>query len=187
MGGGEVRAVLKLRELDGAEIERLGRWLDHLEYWNARVNLTGLRSAEDRVGHLVDPVIRLRLVPAEGDLIDVGSGNGSPGLVFASLRPDLRVTLLEPRTRRWAFLREAVRLMGVMNVQVVKARHDQYPGPPASTICLRAVAIPLPGLVPLLAAGGRVVVMGAEPPVPPGWGMISHPAPGAHVLSLLDT
>ena len=46
----------------------------------------------------------LPLVPwlEPGPLIDVGSGNGSPGLVLAVLGPVEDVTLLEPRQRRWA-------------------------------------------------------------------------------------
>ena len=51
-------------------------------------------------------------LPEPGSLIDVGSGNGSPGLVLALVRDDLEVTLLEPRARRWAFLREAARASG---------------------------------------------------------------------------
>ena len=53
-----------------------------------------------------------RALPAPGALVDVGSGNGSPGLVLALLRDDLSVTLLEPRQKRWAFLREASRRAG---------------------------------------------------------------------------
>ena len=101
-------------------------------------------------------------LPEPGRLVDVGSGNGSPGLVFALLRDDLDVTLLEPRARRWAFLREAARAAG-RAVRVLRVRHDGYPGPPARTVTLRAVALPLDELAPLLEPGGRVVVLGGRP------------------------
>ena len=97
-----------------------------------------------------------------GRLIDVGSGNGSPGLVFALLRDDLDVTLLEPRARRWAFLREAARAAG-RAVRVLRVRHDGYPGPPARTVTLRAIALPLDELAPLVEPGGRVIVLGGRP------------------------
>jgi 16S rRNA (guanine527-N7)-methyltransferase len=99
-----------------------------------------------------------------GTLIDVGSGNGSPGLVFALVRDDLEVTLLEPRSRRWAFLREAARAAG-RPVRVLRLRHDGYTGDPARTLTLRAVALPLAELAGLVAPGGRVLVLGGRPEV----------------------
>jgi 16S rRNA (guanine527-N7)-methyltransferase len=127
------------------------------------VNLTGARTPADRVRLLVAPVLLARALPEAGSLLDVGSGNGSPGLVLALLREDLDVTLLEPRARRWAFLREAVRGTGGPSVQVLRCRHDEYPGPPARTVTLRALALPLPALAPLVEPGGRVVFLGGSP------------------------
>jgi len=97
-----------------------------------------------------------------GSLIDVGSGNGSPGLVFALVRDDLEVTLLEPRARRWAFLREAARAAG-RGVRVLRLRHDGYPGPPARTLTVRALALPLAELTGLVEPGGRVLCLGGHP------------------------
>ena len=111
---------------------------------------------------LVGVVLPAAGLPAPGSLIDVGSGNGSPGLVLALLRDDLEVTLLEPRARRWAFLREAARAAG-RPVRVLRYRHDSYPGPPARTVTLRAVAVPLAELAPLVEPGGRVLVFGGRP------------------------
>jgi 16S rRNA G527 N7-methylase RsmG len=72
--------------------------------------------------------------------------------------------LLEPRTKRWAFLREAARAAGVAaRVEVRRARHDEYEGPPADTVTLRALSLPLPSLAPLVSPGGRLLVFGAHP------------------------
>ena len=43
------------------------------------------------------------------DLVDLGSGAGFPGLVLAAARPDLHVTLVETRERKWSFLLAAAR------------------------------------------------------------------------------
>jgi len=154
--------ALQAQGLGRAAVARLATYLDVLAEWDRRVNLTGARAPEERVSLLVEPVLPVvGLVPA-GTLIDVGSGNGSPGLVLALLRDDLEVTLLEPRARRWAFLREACRRAG-RRVSVVRARHDAYPGPPARTVTLRALSLPLEQLAPLVAPGGRLIVMGARP------------------------
>jgi 16S rRNA G527 N7-methylase RsmG len=96
-------------------------------------------------------------------LLDVGSGNGSPGLVLAALRPDLPATLLEPRRKRWGFLREAARAVGRPDVDVRRSRHDAYDGPPARTLSVRALAVPPGELAPLVAPGGRLLVWGPEP------------------------
>jgi 16S rRNA (guanine527-N7)-methyltransferase len=111
---------------------------------------------------LVGAVLPAAGLPAPGSLVDVGSGNGSPGLVLALLRDDLEVTLLEPRARRWAFLREAARAAS-RPVRVLRLRHDAYPGPPARTVTLRGLAVPLVELSALVAPGGKVLVFGGRP------------------------
>jgi 16S rRNA (guanine527-N7)-methyltransferase len=155
---------------------RLEAYLGAVADWSPRVNLTGARTAEARVDVLVRSVLPARGLPLPGRLVDVGSGNGSPGLVLGLLRDDLEVTLLEPRQRRWAFLREAARRAG-RPIEVLRARHDEYPGPPAATVTVRALRLPLSELEPLLVPGGRVVVFGTTPaaaagferePSPPG-------------------
>jgi 16S rRNA (guanine527-N7)-methyltransferase len=147
--------------LQGAALDRLRAYLDLVSAWSRRVNLTGARTARERTTVLVGDVLPARSIPEPGRLIDVGSGNGSPGLVLAVLRDDLQVTLLEPRRRRWAFLREAARVTGV-RVDVRRERHDGYAGPPARSLTLRALALPAAQLVPLLEPGGRLVVFGGS-------------------------
>jgi 16S rRNA (guanine527-N7)-methyltransferase len=140
-------------------------YLDLLARWSARVNLTGARTAEDRVQRLVGDVLPAVSLPESGRLIDVGSGNGSPGLVFALLRDDLEATLLEPRVRRWAFLAEAARAAGRSGVLTLRQRHDEYRGVPARTVTQRALSIPPKALAPLVEPGGTLLVFGVEPAV----------------------
>lgn len=153
---------------DPPAVRRLASYLDLLAAWNERINLTGARTAGERVAILVGRVRPALALPECGSLIDVGSGNGSPGLVFALAREDLEVTLLEPRSRRWAFLTQATRAAGRPDVRVLKRRHDQYGGPPARTVTVRGLAVPLGELGPLVAHGGRLLVFGGAPrPQPP--------------------
>ena len=149
------------------------------------MNLTAARSPEERVRLLVAAVLPALPLARPGRLLDVGSGNGSPGLVLALAREDVRATLLEPRAKRWAFLREASRAAGAAaRIDAVRARHDGYAGPPADTLTLRALALPLSSLAPLVAAGGRVLVFGAAPAPDPAFaGEPGLPdLPGLHVF-----
>jgi len=165
----EHRGALEALGLGDPALSRLAAYLDTLAAWSPRVNLTGARTPAERVRLLVADVAAASRLPAAGRLIDVGSGNGSPGLVLALLRDDLEVTLLEPRARRWAFLREAARAAGRGGVQVQRRRHDSYAGPAAATVTLRALALPLAELESLVQPQGRVIVFGGRPEVGPGF------------------
>ncbi len=157
------RGPLEALGLAEPGLGRLVRYLDTLSTWNRRVNLTAARSPAERVQLLVARVLPALRFVEPGTLLDVGSGNGSPGLVFALLCADLRVTLLEPRLRRWAFLREAARAAGAPQVEILRERHDTYPGPPAHTVTLRALSLTPSALEPLVERGGLLIVLGAKP------------------------
>jgi len=97
-----------------------------LMQWNSGVNLTGARSVAEVIGeHVVDSFAMARLVPAGSSVVDVGAGGGFPGLPFAIARPDARVVLVEPRAKRVAFLRTAVRELQLKNAEVVRERADE--------------------------------------------------------------
>jgi 16S rRNA (guanine527-N7)-methyltransferase len=182
--GGEAGAHephLAALHLSPSEVGALSRYLDLLAAWSARVNLSGARTAEARVAILVAPVVAVAPLLEPGLLLDIGSGNGSPGLVLAALRPDLPVILLEPRQRRWAFLREAARVVGRADVEVRRVRHDGYAGPPAQTVSLRGLALPPGELAPLVVAGGRVVSWGPPPADDERFRTEASPTPGVHL------
>ena len=108
--------------------EMVGRVLGFcrlLMQWNASVNLTGSRTVAEVIGeHVVDSLAMARLVPPGSSVVDVGAGGGLPGLPFAIARPDARVTLVEPRAKRVAFLRTAVRELQLGSTEVVRERAD---------------------------------------------------------------
>ncbi len=170
------RRELERLSLAAAEIEALERYLGLVADWGERVNLTGARSPQERVAVLVGPALDLRPHLLAGGLLDVGSGNGSPGLILALLEPARPVVLLEPRARRWAFLREAARLVGRPDAQVLRQRHDQYRGAAMPNVLLRGLRLPLAELEPLIAAGGQALLSKR----PPGT-TLPEPAPGVFV------
>jgi len=99
-------------------------YLDLLAAWGRRVNLSAARTRAERIAILIQPALALLPLLLPGALLDVGSGNGTPGLVLALLEPQRAVTLLEPRARRWAFLREAARACGRADIDVRREHMD---------------------------------------------------------------
>jgi 16S rRNA (guanine527-N7)-methyltransferase len=70
--------------------------------------------------HVADSLRALSCVrTVDREVADVGSGGGLPGIPVAIARPDLRVTLIEPRATRAAFLEMAVEQLHLDNVVVV--------------------------------------------------------------------
>ncbi len=163
------RPHLEALGLDPAAAGALATYLDLLAEWDRRINLTGARSPAARVSVLVEAILPALPLLDPGPLLDVGSGNGSPGLVLSLLRPEERGVLLEPRGKRWAFLREAARAVGRPDLEILRLRHDQYPGSAAPNVTLRALALPLPELAALVSPGGRLLVFGSCPEPSEGW------------------
>lgn len=107
---------------------RLGAYLDEVVDWNERIDLTAARSAEELVDLTVaDAAVVARASSASGTWIDVGSGAGAPGLSLAMMLPAATLTLVEPQSKRVAFLRHVIGKLGLANVTVERARSDRIP------------------------------------------------------------
>ena len=105
-------------------------YLAILARWNQRINLTAFNL--DRPSHeaidrlIVEPLSAARFVHADDrSVVDIGSGGGSPALPFKLAAPRLRTVLIEARTRKSAFLREAARTLELADVRVDTARFDE--------------------------------------------------------------
>lgn len=110
-------------------LKQLACYLDLLLRWNRRVNLTGYRDSRQMVRRLFGESLYLaRVVDLRGWLADVGSGAGFPGLALKLAAPELRVTLIESRRKKAAFLKEVIRSCGFSNVDVVVERFESWVG-----------------------------------------------------------
>jgi 16S rRNA (guanine527-N7)-methyltransferase len=122
-------------------LPQLSVYLDLLLKWNARTNLTAIRSPEEIVRrHFGESLFAARhLDPGELTLLDFGSGAGFPGLPIALLRPDIHVTLAESQNKKATFLREVVRTLA-LSAEVWSSRVESMPaGRRFHTVALRAV------------------------------------------------
>jgi 16S rRNA (guanine527-N7)-methyltransferase len=149
--------------------ETLSAYLELLARWNRKINLTAFEleppddHAIDRL--IVEPLAAARyFLPAERDVIDVGSGGGSPALPLKISLPHLRFVLVEAKVRKAAFLREAVRHLHLADVRVENQRVEDLMTradlrATADIVTLRAVRIDpqlLGTLKGFIKPGGRV-------------------------------
>ena len=143
----------------------LADYLAELDLWRSRTNLTGPLSAEELVSHALESVLGEKLIPHGIRVIDIGSGAGLPGIPLAIARPDLAMTLLEPRGRRAAFLRHAARAVPVPNSTVLEKRIQVLQEPLYDAATVRAVGdlATVVGQAPFLVERGVLLAWTTEP------------------------
>lgn len=101
------------------------------------------------------------LLPEGSTVVDVGSGAGLPGVVWAIARPDLTVTLVEPLERRVTFLNDVREELELANLVVIRGRAQDV-DIRGEVVTARAVAATkslVRWLVPLVSQGGRMVLL----------------------------
>ena len=115
--------------MDGGLAERLGTYVELLRRWNAKLNLTRLDRDDTGLARLaIEPLVAVPYLPAQGRLVDIGSGGGSPAIPLKLAAPDLALRMVEAKTRKAAFLREAVRHLGLDRTEVLPERYESLLG-----------------------------------------------------------
>lgn len=111
--------------LSGPVLASLDLYVELLMEWNRSIRLAGYRSPQEIFRHLVlEPVLAslyFRIGESDLPLIDFGSGNGSPGIIFALLNPGRPVCLVERKEKKRSFLNY---LVGRFNLPAVRVSGD---------------------------------------------------------------
>lgn len=114
--------TLGIGPLSDQSLSQLWLYFSELEKWNRKMNLVAKAAEMDILeNHFLDSLTLLPEIGA-GPLLDVGSGAGFPGLALKIARPELSVTLLEPRQKRVSFLQHIIRCLHLTGIEVVAAR-----------------------------------------------------------------
>lgn len=166
---------------------------EELRAWHRSLALIGPGTVNEVLErHFGEALAALPLVPeapqGSGELVDIGSGAGFPGLVLAAARPRWRVTLVEARQRKWSFLlavaRKAALSVRCLDARVAAPLPAEVPAE-IERLTLRAVRLPEPVAAALLArlgpSGRALHWAGSEDPAaPPGFELgPSHPLAGS--------
>jgi 16S rRNA (guanine527-N7)-methyltransferase len=124
-------------------LAQLVSWLDLVVTWSERVDLTAARDADTLVDLLLADATLLATTQLSGSLIDVGSGVGAPAIPLAILRPDLKITLVEPRERRAAFLRTSCGTLSRPDISLLRVRSMEV-GPKSADLAISRATLPPP-------------------------------------------
>ena len=159
-------------EFSTRQVKQFELYYQELIEWNRKINLTAITDYSSvQVKHFLDS-LTITLALPEGEverpdfnIIDIGTGAGFPGLPLKILFPQPRLVLIEPTTKKTAFLHHIIHKLELENVEVLNSRAEEAAHLPPyreqfSLVLSRAVAL-LPTLVeltlPFCRIGGRFV------------------------------
>jgi 16S rRNA (guanine527-N7)-methyltransferase len=175
--------------------EKLAAFHALLSRWNQKINLTSLADPDESIDRLIlEPLLAARHVsPAATRFMDVGSGGGSPAIPLKLALPHLKLTMVEAKVRKSAFLREASRHLELIATDVETTRVEELLAQPRlhesfDLITMRAVRIEgrmLNTIQAFLKPGGHVLLFrGPHGPAEP---MVVPPLQWIETHPLLDT
>jgi 16S rRNA (guanine527-N7)-methyltransferase len=138
----------------------------HLERSQAKSEANGLAKSKDHYPASAPAPLQGVLTPSSpAQVLDLGSGAGFPALPLKIWSPHLRLTLVESNHKKAAFLREVVRSLTLMDVNVIAERAEtllRQDPPQADVVTLRAVErfdTALPLAIRFLAKGARIALL----------------------------
>lgn len=123
------------------QFDKLMDFLDLLQKWNKVYNLTSVRDPQEMVSlHMLDSLAAVpalqrhvaSLGKAAGERtrqLDVGSGGGLPGVVFAVCCPEVDIDCVDTVAKKAAFLQQVAVSLKLPNLKGIHARVETLKGP----------------------------------------------------------
>lgn len=115
-------------KITNEQILKLESYIEIMIRENKKYNVASIKELEPFLEKtLIDSLIvsRSEKIKLEGKLIDIGSGNGFPGIVLAIVYPKLKVTLLDAEKKKVRFL-EIVKKELDLDLNIVHERSEEY-------------------------------------------------------------
>ena len=112
--------------------EQLDLYATLLLEWNQKIRLTGYSTlTEIRQNLILDSLLAFELLHDRlpDEVIDFGSGNGTPGLIFALLAPSRSFILLERTAKKRFFIEYAASRLGASNVRILPSLTNPIASP----------------------------------------------------------
>jgi len=145
-------------QADEPALEKATTYMDLLLGWAEKINLTAITEPEEAVERLFWEAAPALAHLGDGPLLDIGTGAGFPGVPIKILRPQIPVTLLEPRRKRAVFLREVIQECKLDQIEVREERLEDHlaQGLAYQSFCWRALKVALSDLGPIAREAGPV-------------------------------
>jgi len=104
-------------------------YYEELCRWDRSINLTGLRSDEEKIVLLfIDSLAGSLVISNDPDvsIVDIGTGGGFPGIPLKLALPGLKVGLMEPRANKTAFLLNVIGKLDITKISVMQSRLEDF-------------------------------------------------------------
>ncbi len=107
------------------QIQKYYQYMNLLIEWNEKINLTAITEENDIIlKHFIDSMTAIKYI--KGNVIDVGTGAGFPGVPIAIMDNNTRVTLLDSLNKRINFLEEVKNKLNLQNIKNVHGRAEDF-------------------------------------------------------------
>lgn len=156
-------------QLSDGQLGQLDLYSDCLIEWNKKINLTAITKPEEvEIKHFLDCLILASEDRVSGNVVDVGSGAGFPGIVIKLFSPSVDITLMEPTGKRVKFLQEVGNALNIQ-LNVVKERAEEAARKRwresfdvATARAVASLAILCEYCLPMVKVGGWFIAMKAD-------------------------
>jgi len=102
-------------------ISKLLIYKELLIKWNKSFNLTSIKNREVVTHHFLDCLSIIPFIKSSS-LLDVGTGEGLPGIIIAIVKPDIKVSLIDKVGKKIAFIKRVVPELEIKNIDTY---HDR--------------------------------------------------------------
>jgi 16S rRNA (guanine527-N7)-methyltransferase len=153
-----IRGALRAMGVDTAADGKLTAFSDLFARWNRRISLSAAVGSEQIAEHILDSLHVVPHLAAAAHVVDVGSGGGFPVVIAAIAIPTIKFVALEPVHKKHAFLRTAVRELGLSNLEPRAERLEYHAAHDYDVAMSRATF----DLAEWLSLGSRLVRSGGR-------------------------
>ena len=161
---GACQLGLKISHDQVFQFAQHGRWLME---WNRKINLTAITDpAQVAVKHYLDAIAPIHHIPAQGHLLDIGTGGGFPGIPLKIMRPEQPMTLIDSVRKKVNFVKYVIRQLSLRDIEALHTRVEtlsqqnsgqaRYPVVICRALADLNVAVRL--AAPLLTPKGKIVL-----------------------------
>ena len=87
-------------EFDKQFYQRCNKFVSLIQEWGAIHNLTSALHTSQIYDNIIDSIYPLKFLNTFNNFADIGTGSGYPGMLLAIAQPNIKASLIEPKTKK---------------------------------------------------------------------------------------